>query len=352
MPNFLLMLWNVLMLLYVLSLLIAVALVVVFAIKMNRQKKIQDRIVSWVGSPGSGLAGASWYRIKFSRPAYYAKIFKSMGCKGRGVLVNQPQQVRVLGELDSGERFDWCYPKNALALQWIGSPGWPSGNMHWFSLGAGAQQVMVTADTGLYAIPSRQNTADIYRSIAPHFELSASAQSEFALEKNPATRAAVIVLLALFVFAGFDVIAFNKYALLDIEPVPIVGALFVLLIVVLPLVYWLLSRPRWAVPWRESVGVSLLLGLALCAAWLPALKRIDQYLSVEGPKPYTYRLGADDLFTPVDKGPPEFHDRKPGWSAIKKGDICEFLLLHGPLGLWQLDTANLSAMKTAGCGRH
>ena len=333
---------NALKLLLLSGLLLALLIVLavflaILLTQMNRQKKAQDQIVSWIGLPGSGLAGVSWHRIKFMRPP--ARIFFWTGCEGRGVLVNETQRVRVLGTFDSGERFDWDYPKNALALQWLGSQGMRSGNMHWFSLGAGARQIMVTADTGLYAVPSRQNTADICRNIAPDFELPANAKSEFALEKNPATLTAALVMLALFAFAFIDGIMVNKYELLDAGralwalPAPFLAALL--------LVYWLLSRPKRAVPWRESIVVSMLVGVACSAAYLPALKRIDQYWANGGSQPYAYRLGENDLFTPVDQGPPEFHGRKRDWSAIKKGDTYELFLLRGPLGLWQLDAARL-----------
>jgi len=320
-------------------LLLLAAIVAIVVIKMSRQKKAQERIVSWVGSPGSGLAGAPWYRIKFSRPDFHARIKWTTGCEGRGVLVSEPHQVRVLGLLDSGERLDWRYPKNALALQWLGSQGMRSSNMHWFALGAGARQIMLTADTGMYAVPSRQNTADICRNIAPDFELPASAQSEFALEKNPATLTAMIIMLALLAFAVIDGIMLNRYELLDEGRS--LWVLPVLFLAPLLLTYWLLSRSRQAVPWRESIIVSMLVGIACGAAYLPALKRIDQYLAAEGSQPYAYQLDDDGLFTPVDQGLPEFHGRKRDWSAIKKGDTYELFLLHGPLGLWQLDAAKL-----------
>ena len=327
--------------------LLLAAIFAALAIKIRRQKKAQERIVSWIGSPGSGLAGVPWYRVKFSRPDFHARIKWITGWEGMGVLVNAPDQVRLLGLLASGEQLDWRYPKNALALQWLGSQGLRSSNMHWFALGTGARQIMLTADTGLYAVPSRQNTADICRNIAPGFALPASAQAEFALEKNPATLTAMIVMLALVVFAFIDGILLNKYELLDegstLWALPALWALPVLCLAVLLLVYWLLSRPKRAVPWRESIIVALLVGVACGVAYLPALKRIDQYLAAEGAKPYAYRLGEDGLFTPVEQGPPEFHGRKRDWDAIKEGTTYDFLLLHGPLGLWQLDPASVDA---------
>jgi hypothetical protein len=333
---------NVLLLLVLLC---AGALLPAVRSKWTRQKKAQDRIVSWVCSQDSGRTGA-WHRIKFSRPAHYTRLFKLTGCEGRGILIDEPHHVRVVGELDSGERLDIRYAKNALALQWIGSSGIRSSNMYWFALGLGGQQLMVTADTGFIVLQSREATADLCRVIAPNFDLPTLACSEFALEKNPATRTAIIVLFGLLAFACFDGIVFNKYELLNGGRV--LWAL-PLCIAVQPLLYWMLSRR--GVPWRESFVVAGLICIAFAAAYIPTLKRIDQFLAADGPRPYAYRLNADALFTPLSEGgPPQFRGRKRDWSAFKEGTIHEVSLVHGPLGLWQLDSASLDEKLRAAKG--
>lgn len=314
-----------------LALLAAVAIPTVR--RSRRAKRAQDSLIQALGGQYLG----AWFRINVCRPGFFARRFKLLAFEARGLLVVAPDHVRILAKLPSGETLDRTLARNGLDLRWLGSFGLASGNLHWFSLGHGEHQLMVTADTGFNALQSREATADLWRRIAPDLELPQSARSEFALEKHPATLGLVLLFFALLAFAAVDGVILNHNALLNRSGV---GGLPLLLLVAPP-VYWWLSRQR--VPWRESWVLAILTSMALMLAYLPALKRLDQWLSAEGPQPYAYRLGADATLHPVVAGPPrlDFARSKEYWAQFETGSTHSFRLTHGPLGLWQLDRSEL-----------
>jgi hypothetical protein len=302
--------------------------------KMRRLKRGQDRLVETVARKGPGI----WFRVNVARPPHFARRLKLIGIEAKGLLIDSQDQVRVVAELPSGERIDHSYPKGELGLQWIGNAGIASSNMHWIAIGKGERTLMVCADTGLNALQSRESTADMCRMIDPQIALPDVAKADFALEKNPASLAAVAAFFALVVFGVLDGVMLNRNELLEMRNAgwgfPVAAAL------ALPF-YWWMSRTQ--VPSRESLTVTMLLAIALVGAYIPAIKRADQLLSADGAQPVAYRLGPNASLEPLSSGPPKINYSRAAeyWAQFEEGSTHQLDLTRGPLGLWQLDRSKL-----------
>lgn len=305
----------------------------VFA-KAKRAKQSQNRLIQSLDSGASD----TWFRINVSRPSFFSRRMKLLGFEAKGLLVNSPGRVRVLAEFRSGETLDRTFEKPDLGLQWIGNKGLASSNMHWFSIGPADQGLVLSADTGFNALQSREATADLCRIVDPRFQLPDIAKADFALEKNPASLAVIVGFFALLAFAFFDGVILNKNELIEYGQanwgIPVSAVLG------LPL-YWWLSRRQ--VPSRESLTLSILFGAAIVAAYIPAIKRADQFLAEGGTTSVAYRLGPHAVLEPIQPGPPtiDFSRRHEYWRQFDEGSTHYFDLTHGPLGLWQLDHTNL-----------
>lgn len=302
-------------------------------IRMRLARQRQDQLLAELrGTP-------NWTRIYMSRPAHFARLFKMLPYEARGVLVDEGETVRVLGEISRDGRIDHRYRKDSMSLQWLGNAKLAYGNLHWLAIGNGADAVMISADTGFNAAASRAASADIIRRIAPDLELPQSAQTEFAIEKNRRSLGVVIAFFVLAAFALFDGVVLNDNALLNGESIltmaPFVGLLGMTC-------YPLLTRG--GVPARESWVLSMLLGMALAFAFVPLVKRADQWAARDS-LTVTYELQAGGRFIPVNGDAPEidyaqYHEY---WDQFEPGSAHPFQLIHGPLGLWQLEESQLRA---------
>ena len=306
---------------------------VLTSLKVRRAKKSQDRLVQSLVREEC----INWFRVKASRPAFFKRRLKLVGAESSAVLVNTESHVRVIADLPKGERLDVSYPKSGLQLEWLGNSGLGSANMHWIAIGQGENRLMLTADTGFNAVQSREATADICRKVNPAFQLPPIAQSDFALEKNKTSLAVMLACAALGAYALLDGIFVNHNELLAFGRIAAFGpALFVF---ALP-IYFLLVRGK--VPSRESLTLSILSVLALMLASIPALKRLDHWLA-SGSQLYPYTMTSTGRFTSVMPGPPRltFDSTRDYWAQFDEGSVHQFELIHGPLGLWQLDHSNL-----------
>jgi hypothetical protein len=300
----------------------------------KRAKKVQNGLIESLDRH----AANAWFRINLARPAQFSSRLKLIPFEAKGLLVNAPDQVRIIAELRSGERIDRSIPKRELALRWIGNPGLASSNMHWIAVGPADQALYLSADTGFNALQSREATSDLCRIIDPDFKLPAIATSEFALEKNPASLGIVVAFFLILAFAFLDGIVLNKNELLQYGwlawAAP--GAAFL----AVPAYWWLVRR---GVPSRESMALMMFLGFAIVGAFVPAAKRVDQLLSAGGPTRVAYLLGPNASLTSATAGPPAIHQAhvKEYWEQFAQGSTHYFDLRHGPLGLWQLDHTTL-----------
>ncbi|MGH8030251.1 MAG: hypothetical protein ACREO3_09980 [Arenimonas sp.] len=314
------------------------AVLATFVFRVRRAKQAQDRIVDGLDPATS----PHWFRVVVSRPGPGRHRWTFLGFEARGVLVNGADEVRLLAELPSGERIDRVWRKSGLALAWEGDRGGMS-KLHWLAIGSGERRMLVAADSIYNAMQSRDATADICRMIAPGFALPDSARREFALDKDPVTLAAVIVMLVAMAYAVVDGVMLDRHQLLE----PGLALLGFPAILMLAVPLWALLASR-KVPVRESVAVALLVVVGLSAAYLPALKRFEQAFA-GAPVVHAYRLNANAVLTAVEPGPPpiDYGNHRRYWSQFKPGSVHELRLVRGPLHLWQLDGADVETrMKT------
>jgi hypothetical protein len=256
-------------------------LVIWLYIRARRLKKYQNELVTNMQATISGR----WFRINLSRPAHFGTLFRILGFEAKGLLIDAHDNIRVLALLSSGEKIDGTYSKEALELQWLGNKKLASANIHWISVGADEKKLMISADTGFYAITSRESLADICRNIQPQFQLPDVAKADFALEKNPASLGVVVAFFALIAFALIDGIFLNTYSLISLGKA--MWGILLLTLISIPC-YLFLTKKN--VPSRESLTLSSLLVVGLLLAFVPAIMRIDQLLSSKGAQSYDYTL--------------------------------------------------------------
>ncbi|GGX36851.1 hypothetical protein [Undibacterium squillarum] len=307
--------------------------------KARRSKRAQNQIVDALDREGL----RDWHRIYISRTPFFRKWLKFTTYETRGILINLPDAIRLIAEWPSGERIDQIFPKSSMHLRWHGiSGGIASSKLHWIAIGSTDSPLMLSADKGFNAMQSREATADLCRRINPDYLLPDIAKSEFALEKNPASLIIVTTFFLLLAFALIDGKFLNKYEWVRTTSNTwlLMPGMQIVMLLALP-VYWWLSKSK--VPPMESLTLSWLIAITLGFAYIPAIKRVDQLLSAEGPQSYAYRLGDDGFLTPVSDGPPniDYKNRKEYWNQFEENSIHQFNLVHGPLGLWQLDHSEL-----------
>jgi hypothetical protein len=157
--------------------------------------------------------------------------------------------------------------------------------------------------------------------------------SGFALESHRHALVAMVLMLSLLCYAVID-IALNEesYA---VEP-PLVLFALAGVMAMLPSLLWLAST---GVPRAETLGVSLLLGVAVGVALYPALLRLNEATDAGGLRAYDYRLTAYVVFTPVDSNLPvlEFPNHMDYWRQFKLGTTHRFELRKGGLGFYQVN---------------
>lgn len=239
----------------------------------------------------------------------------------------------------NGERIERTLQRGADAIRWVGNASLSSGNLHWLALGQGDATLMVCADTGMNALLSREATADILRALLPGQPLEASALKEFALEKNRASVVVAVLFVAVLCLALGDM-AFSEHELLaprDLYPYA------ALLGMVGLLAYPVLKRSR--VPAREAMVLSGLLAVALGGGFTRGALRLDQWLA-GGAVSTAYKLEGRAHLTPVQPGPPAVTLRQVHeyWDQFDPGTVHQLDIVHGPLGLWQLDRRQLNAV--------
>lgn len=302
----------------------------------RRTKRGQDELLKvWAPRLGSHR----WFRVNVSRPAAYARILKLQPFEGKGLLIDEGEQVRVVAVLGNGERLERTLPVAADAIRWVGNASLSSGNLHWLALGHVDDAVMVCADTGMNALLSREATSDILRALLPGQPLATGALQEFALEKNRASLAVAVLFVGVLCLTLGD-IAFSEHELLEPRSLYFYTAL---LGMVGLLAYPALHRSR--VPAREAMVLSGLLAVALCGGLTRGALRLDQWLA-GGAVATAYKLEGRAHLTPLQPGPPVVTLRQVHeyWDQFDPGTVHQLDIVHGPLGLWQLDRRQLNAV--------
>ncbi|WP_457390245.1 hypothetical protein [Roseateles sp. P5_E1] len=306
-------------------------------LRERRLKNLQNRLLDEVLPK---LAPQQrWFRVNLARPAYFARRMRIFGFEAKGLLIDQGDLLRIVAVQPDGGRLEQLVTKTPDAVRWRGNVGIRSANLHWLELGNGSDSIMASADTGMNAVASREATADIMRNLLPQQPLDASALADFALEKHPGALAATLSSLVLMVAALVD-LTITEHQLLQPR------SLFFLGLVAVPLglfIYLLLARRK--VPAREAWALSGLMVCGLAIAAPGTAMRLDQWLS-GGALATPYRLVSGAHLEPVEPGPPEvtLNHVREYWAQFEPGSVHELDIVHGPLGIWQLDRSRLNAL--------
>lgn len=317
-----------------------IGVLIYMQLQMRRQKAHQDRLVN-------ALPGMRCWRIVIARPAHLKTLWKLLPGQARGVLVDEGDCVRIQGHWRTSDtNFETVVAKDAAQAAWHGNSSITSNNLHWAALHTPIGELAFTADTGLLAAGSREALSDIFRAVFPHAVLPSTAGQDFALEKNPRSLAAVVALFALASFALIDTYVITRYELIEVQllqwltsPIIVIAAALAMLALG-TLIYRGLVTSH--VPSRESLVLSFFVAGAAAGAFVPLLKRVDQALAERPSQPYRYRV-MDSIvnLAPMDaqRNLPKirFTQAKEYWAQFPMGTEVDIPLLHGPLGLWQLD---------------
>lgn len=305
-----------------------VMLVLLF-VRMQAMKRTQDAMVRNL-DPASG----DWYRINVSRPGFFARRLKLTAVEGRGLLIKAPDHVRIIAAVGDSERIDLRVARDRIMLRWLGNIGLASGGLHWISINANGRELMLSADTGFNALQSREASADLCRRIDPKFRLPDDARHDFALDKNPASLLVVIGFFLLLAYALLDGMFINPYIQLDLGRSAYGFAALALFS--LPC-YAFLSKSN--VPSREALVLSQLLVIGLAAAYVPVIKRIDLALGGAHWQAVAFVKKSDTRYEARSPGPPAIYvpTHKAYWKQFHTGDTYLFDVIHGPLGIWQMD---------------
>lgn len=311
----------------------------VLALKIRRQKKQQDALVAQ-------LKGQRFWRVNLATEGFLDRLIRLAPFEAKGVLIDEGDTLRIKGFWQkSGKPVESAWTRSSIKVEWLGNATMRSGNLYWARLATPKGHLYFSADTGINAMNSREALSDIFRSAFPELELTEQHTKDFALEKNPRSLAVVGAFFALLLFALLDTFIWNSFELADAQ----LGALFSKPIVVaalllgMPLLCFATYRSLLGggVPSRESFSLAGMLTMTILIAIVPALKRVDQYLSAEGTQDQVYRITGLGALEPIDesKGLPPLLFRKANeyWSQFKTGEKYPIPMLRGPIGLWQID---------------
>lgn len=207
------------------------------------------------------------------------------------------------------------------------------------SLGEGEQrQWLILQD--VHTLDARRTASmSLLQRLQPDREPTVIQRSAFAMEKNSAARLVVAALGLLWGYALIDGIFINKNQLLNYTP---------LLWLALPalLAGWLSRRylAHASVPQAETRSLSVLLAISVVLAGVPLAKRVDAWAAGSA-RPLQFQLQADATLVPLQAGIPvidqghQYHF----WQQFEPGSTHQLHLIHGPLGLWQLDMSPLES---------
>ncbi len=302
-------------------------------------KRLQNELVT-------DLKGVRFWRVNLARPAFFKRWLTWQPFEAKGVLIDEGAQLRVRGYWRGNKRrFESVMRKAECQPSWLGNRSIKSGNMYWGQLRTPKGDMLFAADTGVYALPSRENLKDIFSAIFPQLELPEEASQDFALEKNSHSIAALVLFFGLLAYALIDTFFVSRYEVTDQQlfrilshPGVLIGAAVIGCVSALGAYRWMLSGQ---VPSRESLVLSAFLVSAIGLAALPIAKRVDQVLASGPSQDYAYQLMQPARLEPVDKSLDlprlRFPKSREYWDQFDDGHLYSIPFLRGPLGLWQLD---------------
>jgi hypothetical protein len=279
------------------------------------------------------------------------------GWRTLALLVDEGHQIRLKkAHVLGGQPDDWVLDKRAVRARLCDEDGWRSTAPMWALLEAAGVSGQATepilywtliSPAGTLAYPTRDDLLDCLRQMFPdsvpqHYTAVRPVWQSF---KGAIWLCALV--LGVCGWAALDTFWLNTW---NVVPSSLGG------LINSPLTWWsagiiaalialgafLLLRPtRFAL--RDKVGVALAVMLLLPFLAGPVVKRLDQGLASTPVVSAAYVRQADGNWHPLDKDAdlPLVGDVTIGLAegnAPEVGEQRELRLLHGALGLWQIDT--------------
>ena len=283
------------------------------------------------------------FQVWISDDRYHRRWFKLVPGTEIGFLILTDDWITINSINLQKERIKRQISRSQLHHEWVGSQSLKDSNLHWFSLLFYGSPLLISAFTGMNALPSRSQTAEIYRNIVgQHVQFDGI--QEFALEKNPASLIVLIVMGLLFVYALADGIFLNPLEYIEGHPNNLFIAIALLIngIILSQLTAYHLMRHN-SVPARESLVLTWFLGITLMIAALPGAKRIDTVLAKEPMQHFSYHMVREGIFESDQEGLPKLKLQVRGdyWKQFEENHIQTFPLQRGGLGFWQFDPRSL-----------
>lgn len=266
------------------------------------------------------------------------RLWKIFPSKEIGILVLGSDKVSLYSINFNGERTTHHYERSNLKAEWLGNQTMKDANLQWFALCENESRTYVSAYTGAIALPSRQQTAEIYRNIAgQHVQFQGA--KEFALEKNPASLTTLIILACVIVYAVADGIFINPLEVVGYPKNIIIFTVFPVAAICLLATAIYSFMIRFSVPARETLVLTMLCVSSLILATLPLLQRIDTAITTKPMQTYDYHMVKEGIFEPDNKGLPKlkFKLRCDYWKQFGENHKFQFMLREGGLGMWQYD---------------
>lgn len=307
--------------------------------KTRQGRKAQDALLR---QHAERLKHGAWFRIRHASESRFKTALKLAPWDASGILLVEADAVTFYRSDASGQTEELVFTPDTTRAEWINTRLWPNGRLKWFMLNRDGQQHYFTSDTGMTVTNSDTSTRDIYMRTQMTLTGTTSEEAlfpprDFALDNNPHTVAALVLLFGAIAYGlGDFFINTEAYAEAPLYLVYGGGALVVALVVLT----WLRGA---GIPRPESLGLSVMLGLAIGFALYPGLLRINQLTDARGLQTYVYHLQDDLTLTPTKPKLPEltFPNAREYWESLEVGSVHELQLRQGALGFYQIDMAPL-----------
>ncbi|MBN1473096.1 MAG: hypothetical protein JW914_00630, partial [Syntrophaceae bacterium] len=191
------------------------------------------------------------------------------------------------------------------------------------------------------AMPSRSQTAELYRNIVGQHE-QFEGTKEFALEKNPASLSALVIIFLLFIYAIADGLFLNPLEIVGYK-IELLPLLLLLSLLIASVILFYKKLINFSVPARETLVLTMLFFFVLSISGVLVVKRIDTSTAVEPMQNYDYKANEKDVLEPLQEGLPKLplKAKNEYWKQFEDDHIFRFPLQKGGFGFWQFDGREL-----------
>ncbi|MBN1474885.1 MAG: hypothetical protein JW914_09735, partial [Syntrophaceae bacterium] len=109
-------------------------------------------------------------RVWISNTQQRRRFLKITPSNEFGILVLTPERISLHSITKKGDQSVRQFDRAKLRTEWIGNKLMRDSNLHWFAIFDGSSRILISAYTGINAMPSRSQTAELYRNIVGQHE--------------------------------------------------------------------------------------------------------------------------------------------------------------------------------------